>query len=218
MTCFSVCLFSSVWLISNAQKMSSVRRVQIPVVAVCVYFKVIPLRMIIHPLSRSSSHILIFRQWPGRPEFNTQVESYQRPKKWYWMPPCWTLSIIRYGSKVKWSNPGKGVASSSTPQCSSYRKGSLRVTLDWGRQLYLPYLTTHTAERKFNVTNTHLMVSYSFSRLTLIRRSSMFGLEISLKRSEILNLGKYTAVLILPVEGGPSVVCFWLGFIAYQPL
>ena len=26
------------------------------------------------------------------------------------MPPCLTLSIIRYGSRVKWSNPGKGVA------------------------------------------------------------------------------------------------------------
>ena len=26
------------------------------------------------------------------------------------MPPCLTLSIIRYGSKVKWSNPEKGVA------------------------------------------------------------------------------------------------------------
>ena len=25
------------------------------------------------------------------------------------MPPCLTLSIIRYGSRVKWNNPGKGV-------------------------------------------------------------------------------------------------------------
>ena len=44
------------------------------------------------------------------------------------IPPCLTLSIIRYGSRVKWSNPGNGVAPSSTPWCSSYRKGSLRVT------------------------------------------------------------------------------------------
>ena len=56
------------------------------------------------------------------------------------MPPCLTLSIIRYGSRVKWSNPGKGVAPSPTPWCSSYRKGSLRVTLDYGRQLYLEKL------------------------------------------------------------------------------
>ena len=31
----------------------------------------------------------------------------------------------------------EGVAPSPTPWCSSYRKGSLRVTLDYGRQLYL---------------------------------------------------------------------------------
>ena len=34
-------------------------------------------------------------------------------------------------SRVKWSNPGNGVAPSPTPWCSSYRKGSLRVTLDY---------------------------------------------------------------------------------------
>ena len=36
---------------------------------------------------------------------------------------------------VKWSNPGKGVAPFPTPRCSSYWKGSLRVALDYGRQL-----------------------------------------------------------------------------------
>ena len=53
----------------------------------------------------------------------SQVESYQRLKKWYLMHPCLTLSIIRYESRVKWSNPGKGVAPSPTPWCSSYGKG-----------------------------------------------------------------------------------------------
>ena len=70
---------------------------------------------------------------PGRVIPKTQ-------KKWYLMPPCLTLSIIRYGSRVKWSNPGKGVAPFPTPWCSSYRKGSLRVTLDYGRQLYFTLL------------------------------------------------------------------------------
>ena len=37
--------------------------------------------------------------------------------------------------KIKWSNPRNGVAPSLTPRCSSYRKGSFRVTLDNGRQL-----------------------------------------------------------------------------------
>ena len=67
----------------------------------------------------------------------SQVESYQRLKKWYMMLLCLTLSIIRYRSRVKWSNPGKGVAPSLATRCSSYWKGSLRVTLDYGCQLYL---------------------------------------------------------------------------------
>ena len=53
-----------------------------------------------------------------------QVELYQRLKKWYLMPPCLTLSIIRYRSRVKWSNLGKRVVPSPTPWCSSYRKGA----------------------------------------------------------------------------------------------
>ena len=43
-------------------------------------------------------------------------------------------SITRYVSRVKWSNPGKGVAPSPTPRCSSYWKGRLRVALDYGHQ------------------------------------------------------------------------------------
>ena len=35
-------------------------------------------------------------------------------KKWYLIPPCLTLSIIRCVSRVKWNSP--------TPRCSSYRK------------------------------------------------------------------------------------------------
>ena len=35
------------------------------------------------------------------------------------MPPCLTLSNIRYISRVKWSNPGKGVAPSPTPWTGS---------------------------------------------------------------------------------------------------
>ena len=42
----------------------------------------------------------------------SQVESYERLKKWYLMLPCLTLSIIRQWSRVKWSNPRKGEAPS----------------------------------------------------------------------------------------------------------
>ncbi len=52
----------------------------------------------------------------------SQVESYQRLKKWYLMLLCLTLSIIRYGSRVKWSNPGKGVAPSPKPWCIKLSK------------------------------------------------------------------------------------------------
>ena len=41
-------------------------------------------------------------------------------KKWYLIPPCLTLSIIRYVSRVKWSNPGKEVVPFPTPWCSRY--------------------------------------------------------------------------------------------------
>ena len=64
------------------------------------------------------------------------VESYQRLKKWYLLPPCLILSIIRYVSRVKWRNPGKGVAPFPTPRCSSNSKGSLRATLESSRKLY----------------------------------------------------------------------------------
>ena len=49
----------------------------------------------------------------------SQVESYQRLKKWYLTPPCLTLSILRYWSRVEGSNPGKGVAPFSTLWCCS---------------------------------------------------------------------------------------------------
>ena len=67
----------------------------------------------------------------------SQVKSYQRLEKSYLMPPCFTLSIIRYGSRVEWSNPEKEVSPSRKPWCSSYWKGSLQVTLNCSCQLYL---------------------------------------------------------------------------------
>ena len=80
----------------------------------------------------------------------SQVESYQRFKKWYLMSPCLTLSIIKYGTRVKWSNPEKGVSRFPTPRCSSYWKGSLRFTLDYGRQLYLCHQVKSFQRFKFS--------------------------------------------------------------------
>ena len=56
------------------------------------------------------------------------LESNQRYKKWYLMPPCLTLSIIRYESRVKWSEQGDGVAPSPRFRCCSCWKGSLRIS------------------------------------------------------------------------------------------
>ena len=65
-----------------------------------------------------------------------------KTQKWYLMPPCLTLSIIRYVSRVKRSKPEKEIATSPTLRCSSYWKGNLRVALSYGRQLTLPAIFT----------------------------------------------------------------------------
>ena len=59
---------------------------------------------------------------PRQTWVQSQVESYQRLKKWYLMPPFLTLRIIRYASRVKWSNPGKGIAPPHTPWCIKLSK------------------------------------------------------------------------------------------------
>ena len=63
--------------------------------------------------------------------------SYQRLKKWYLIPPCFTLTIIKYVSRVKWNNLGKGIPPFPTPQRSSKRKESLWVALDYSQRLYI---------------------------------------------------------------------------------
>ena len=44
--------------------------------------------------------------------------------KLYLIPPCFTISNIRYVSRVKWSNTGKGVASSTTPGVVAIEEGA----------------------------------------------------------------------------------------------
>ena len=46
------------------------------------------------------------------------------------------LDPQHYKVVVKWSNPGKWVAPAPTPWCRTCRKGSLRVILVYGRQLF----------------------------------------------------------------------------------
>ena len=63
----------------------------------------------------------------------SQVKSYQRLQKWYLVSSCLTLSVIMYGSRIKWSN-------------SSYWKGSLRFIIDYGRRLYF-FVYVYISER-----------------------------------------------------------------------
>ena len=51
-------------------------------------------------------------QWPGRLGFNPRSSYTKDSKKWCLMLPCLISSIIRYLSRVKWSNQRKGVAAS----------------------------------------------------------------------------------------------------------
>ena len=59
---------------------------------------------------------------------------------------------VRIKGKVEQSR--EGVAPSPTPWCSSYRKGNLRVTLDYGRQLYFTIYIYIYWERDANVCST----------------------------------------------------------------
>ena len=93
-----------------------------------------------YKIIKEVSKIRIYSAMVWETGIQSQVETYQRHKKWYLMPPCLTLSIVRYGSRIKWSNPRNGVAPFPSPWCSSHCKGSLPVTLDYGCQLYLHFI------------------------------------------------------------------------------
>ena len=96
-------------------------------------------------LNHNYIHIYIFipDHWPSssamarETEVHSQVKSYWRLKKWYLIPPCLILSIIRYGPRVKWYNLRKGVSPSHTPLSSSQWKGNIGLALVSGHQLYL---------------------------------------------------------------------------------
>ena len=71
----------------------------------------------------------------------SQVESQQRLKNSYLMPPCLTLRIIRYGSRVKRSNPGKGVAHTHLHLgVVANEKGAFGDTHNYGCQLYFTFI------------------------------------------------------------------------------
>ena len=62
---------------------------------------------------------LVGRVFANGPVDQGSIPGHVIPKTLKMVRPCLTLSNIRYESKVKWSNPGKGVAPSPTHRCSS---------------------------------------------------------------------------------------------------
>ena len=93
------------------------------------------------------------------------------------IPPCLTLSNIRYVSRVKWSNPGKGVAPSSTPWCSRYWKVSLLVALDNSRQIYWLFINSNGTVRL--ILQVSRCYCYVGTGLTTDRRPSELSLCLS---------------------------------------
>ena len=108
-------------------------------------------------------------QWAG-------IESYQGFQTLYLIPPCLTLIIIRWVSRVQSSNPGKGVAPSPTLRWSTYWKGRLRVALDYCRQhyLYTRLWHAHTRGLPWGLPEVVGTVQVHCSRRRLLRRGLEF--------------------------------------------
>ena len=123
-----------------------------------------------------------------------QFESYQRLKKWCLIPPCFILSIIRYGSRVKWSNRGKGVALSPTPQCNSYWKGSLGIALNYGWPTYNDIRTSNTYQNIVKL-SIHLCKIRWYKYIWKLEWPSNFKMNNYRYKTESLNYNR-----LLPVE------------------
>ena len=101
-------------------------------------------RMIRLWLNRCYHSVFCFCSWsdcqrPRRPGFNPRLDHTDYSKN-YLIHPCSTLSTITYGSRVKWSYPGKKEVPFPTTWYSSILKLRFWVLLDYGCQLYLPFL------------------------------------------------------------------------------
>ena len=81
--------------------------------------------------------------------------------------------------KVKYSYPGKGVAPSPTPRCSSYWKGSPWVTLDYGCELYfyLLLVCAYAFIPNFVTLNINYIACYVNQELTLQKFDGKYNLS-----------------------------------------
>ena len=148
---FSISMqFSSIWPIGPFQVQPLRARVDLGVMVICIpqsstITGTSPSDCLVsylgHSFSDPSAKMQLVYSTALANRANHLFDSYQRLKKWYLMLLFLTLSIIRYVSRVKWNNPGKAVAPSPTLQSSSYWKGNLQVTLNYGCHLSFFYYT-----------------------------------------------------------------------------
>ena len=122
------------------------------------------------------------------------------------MPPCLTLSIIRYESRVKWSNPGKWVAPSPTLQCISYWKrdpsGHPRLQSPTLLRIMCEYFFYFKTSIAWNLVCLMVLFFKSEYRILAFITSVIFFLSFLL----FLPLVSVT-LLFLFVDGG---VVFWM--------
>ena len=115
-------------------------------------------------------------------------------RQWYLMPPCLTLSIIRYGSRVKWSNPGKGVAPSPTP----YRKAIEKAA--FGSQAIESFGSKAIEKGAFGSPST--MVAY-FTYFTYMASSQILRLRVRedlLAMEGVLHITQSSRTRVSPSE------------------
>ena len=138
----------------------------------------------------------------------SQVESYQRLKKCYLIPPGLTLSIIWYGSKVKWCNPGKEVASFPTPWGFAIEKGAFGLPSTTVTNLTFLYIYSSKFSIGEFTFKTSLLISYelhcyiSFNVLYILKSypSSKFSVY-KMWKSHMLGLVVIKAVVELAQFG-----------------
>ena len=98
----------------------------------------------------------------------SQVESYQ---KWYLIPPCLTLSNIRYVSREKWSNPGKGVVPTLHLGVVAIEKGAF-----WSPSTMVANFTYFWLICKYWINLLTLVKTDNSKLCTLIRTKMLFKL------------------------------------------
>ena len=112
---------------------------------------------------------------------------------------------IRYVSRVKCSNPGKGVAPSPIPLCSSYWKGSLLITLNYGCQLLLTYFVIYWFQ--------YIIIKSQFPQSPVYRAYNTLIVSLA----EGLNISKLGVSLVWPLTASDSgaPVLIWVPFYYY---